>query len=268
MSTKLTQERLKELLHYDPDTGVFTWLVSRGIKTKAGDVAGNPESGSPLRVCIDYVSYPADRLAWLYVYGTYPTKTVRHVNYDVRDCSLKNLTLDRSETDLTAQRLRELMHYDPETGVLRWLVTVGSRASAGSEVGRNDVSHGYIRRTIDKVRYAEHRLVWLYMTGRWPASQIDHINGDRADNRWANLREATDAQNRQNMKKRRGGTSKYPGVCWVARRQAWSARITINYKGHHLGFFRDEEAAYSAYLKAKAELHTFQPVPREALNGL
>jgi hypothetical protein len=165
-------------------------------------------------------------------------------------------------TELTQARLKELLHYDPVTGIFTWRVTVSSKAQAGNAVGRADILHGYVRRHVDKQRFSEHRLVWLYMTGSWPENQLDHINGDRTDNRWGNLREATDAQNRQNMAKRKGSSSNLLGVKWSKLRGKWMASITRDYVTKHLGYFADELDAHQAYIRAKASLHTFNPTPR------
>lgn len=263
MDNKLTQERLKELLHYDPETGVFTRrvTVSNG-RFKAGSVAGTVGSKGEVKVTLDRRAYSAAKLAWMYTCGTYPAGLVKPLNGDSSDYRARNLYLAGSPPKLTAERLRELVSYNPVSGELVWLRTVSSTAVAGKPVGKLDISHGYLRRTVDCVRYAEHRLVWLYMTGEWPESQIDHVNGDRKDNRWENLREATDSENRQNMARRSNGSSRFPGVRWFKRDQRWAAAITKDYKQKHLGYFDSEEAAFSAYCAAKAELHTFNPTPR------
>lgn len=93
---------------------------------------------------------------------------------------------------LTAERLRELLSYDPETGWFTWRVTRSSngRADAGSRAGalRSD---GYRHVTVDQHKYKEHRLAWLYMTGKWPEADLDHKNNTRDDNRFSNLRAAS-----------------------------------------------------------------------------
>lgn len=90
---------------------------------------------------------------------------------------------------LTAERLREVLEYDPAIGVFRWLIKPCGQISIGDIAGCRH-GEGYVQiRVIGRI-YLAHRLAWLYMTGEWPISLIDHRNLDRSDNRWSNLREA------------------------------------------------------------------------------
>jgi hypothetical protein len=130
---------------------------------------------------------------------------------------------------ITAERLRELLSYDPETGVFRWLV----RRLPGN-IRKQSIS-GYRGIHIDGRRYKCSRLVWLYQTGEWPTHEIDHVNGDRVDNRFCNLREATLTENRWNSRKRVNNTSGYKGVSWDSARSLWKARINVGGKEKHLG---------------------------------
>lgn len=100
--------------------------------------------------------------------------------------------------------------------------------------------------------------------GAWPDGEIDHINGDRKDNRLENLRLATSSENKQNIGLKSNNRSGFTGVSWFAAAKKWRADITIAGKMRHLGRFDTPEAAAEAYAKAKAELHTFNPVARAA----
>jgi hypothetical protein len=102
-----------------------------------------------------------------------------------------------------------------------------------------------------------HRLVWLWVKGHYPDSglTIDHINGDRGDNRFANLRPATNSQQKANCGLRATNTSGYKGVSWDKPSRKWRAKINSNGTEHRLGLFASPEAAYKAYCDAAARLH-------------
>jgi hypothetical protein len=147
---------------------------------------------------------------------------------------------------LTAERLRDLLIYNPETGLFSRRVGK-ARARAGAVCGDLD-SHGYVRISLDCKRYLGHRLAWLYVHGCWPAADIDHINGVRTDNRLANLREAA---RRNNLANRRGhASSGLKGAYWHGQNGCWYSRIGVNGKSIHLGCFDTAEEANAAYLAA------------------
>ena len=157
---------------------------------------------------------------------------------------------------LTAQRLRYLLHYDPETGIFVRRVAVGrhGRHKAGLIVGHQNAGDGYITIRVDGPLYLAQRLVWLYMTGEWPKHQIDHKNLTRNDNRWSNLREATHGQNVQNSSLRKNNTSGFKGASIIKTQytlaRPFRARITVNSKEIGLGYFATAAEAHEAYLKA------------------
>ena len=161
---------------------------------------------------------------------------------------------------ITQERLKELLDYNPETGLFTWLVSKGTRREDG--IAGSLHPEGYWQIGIDGKLYKAHRLAWLYMTGEWPKDQIDHINGIRDNNRFINLREATQAENHQNRALNANNVSGYPGVSWHKRDCKWQGHITLDGKQKHLGYFDTPEVAHSAYLAAKAELHTFNPTVR------
>lgn len=156
--------------------------------------------------------------------------------------------------DLTLQALRDLLHYDPETGAFTWLVRVNSRVPAGARAGKID-PHGYVRIGIGGRHYLAHRLAWLYVTGEWPPAEIDHRDRDPGNNRWANLRDATHAQNQRNTAAQCNNTSGFKGVTWHKGRRKWMAFITVDGKHRNLGRFDTAEAAHAAYVLAATEHH-------------
>ena len=158
---------------------------------------------------------------------------------------------------VTQERLKELLNYNPDTGIFTWLVTrnaYGGGVRPGSIAGDKD-SHGYWRIGIDGTRYPLHRLAWLYVRGAMPENHIDHINGDKADNRLCNLRQATRFENLSNRGKNKNNSSGYKGVWFNKKLGKWIAGITHNNKAKHLGVFETPELAYEAYCKKAAELH-------------
>lgn len=151
--------------------------------------------------------------------------------------------------DLTADRLRALMHYNPETGEFSRRVHLSNRSRGISAIG-NKHSQGYIIICVDGKPLRAHRLAWLYVYGEWPKEQIDHINGIRNDNRIANLRDITHIEN----KRHRVAAVKPGRLLGAGFHKAtgrWSSQITANYKKIHLGYFKTEREAHEAYLAAK-----------------
>jgi len=156
--------------------------------------------------------------------------------------------------DLTPQRLRQLLEYDPATGVFTRLISLKGRNARAGDIAGSPHIRGYWAISIDAKLYLAHRLAWFYMARRWPREQIDHKNGDRLDNRWSNLREATPAQNNFNSKKPKNNTSGFKCVAWHKKLQRWRAYITINDRHRHIGLFDNKEDAHAAYCRAAKEL--------------
>lgn len=153
---------------------------------------------------------------------------------------------------LTAERLRSRLRYDPLTGQFFWLARGQGVPDPSREAGRVN-SNGYREICVDLRLYSAQRLAWLYMTGSWPAGDVDHEDTARANNRWANLREATKAQNQANSRVRKSNTSGFKGVHFGGGR--WQAQIRINGKKVHLGCFDTPEAASGAYERALLAAH-------------
>ena len=151
----------------------------------------------------------------------------------------------------TREQVAERLIYEPSTGVFRWRKQVGQLTKGGSVAGGVN-SHGYHRISILDRAYATHRLAWLLMTGEWPADQIDHIDGNKSNNAWSNLRAATGKQNCANKKTTNRLGLK--GVRLDKRWQRYYAQIEINGRSKHLGSFGTAEAAHDAYMKAAREV--------------
>lgn len=155
---------------------------------------------------------------------------------------------------LTQSRLRELLHYDSGTGVFRWLVAPGKRSDLKGAVAGSPQYQGYICICVDFQKHRAHRLAWLYMTGAWPDAHIDHINGDKGDNRFANLRGATKAQNEMNKGLRCHNTSGATGVYWSRAAGKWQAYIRIDGRSRYLGVYQNIDDAKAARREAEIAL--------------
>ena len=162
---------------------------------------------------------------------------------------------------ISQEELKSLLHYDPETGVFTWKVNRKGGAREGKTTGYKS-KIGYVQICVNAKLYYAHRLAWFYVYGIWPNNDIDHINGLKYDNRLCNLRRATRTENNQNTEKYSNNVSGLRGVYWHKAAQKWCAEIKVNGKKTYLGLFDTKELAHNAYLKAKAELHEFQPTPR------
>ena len=154
--------------------------------------------------------------------------------------------------DLTVDLLNELFEYGKETGKLYWKVT-RQRGNVGDEVGC-DNGRGYLVTRINNKNYKVHRVIFLMHKGYLPKT-LDHVNGDRADNRIENLRAVTRSQNQHNRKLNKNNTSGYKGVSFDARLKLWKASICLEGKRIHLGSYKTLEEADSVVRKAREELH-------------
>lgn len=156
---------------------------------------------------------------------------------------------------LTQDRLKTLLTYDPDTGIFVY-AKARPKVQVGAIAGHVHKGHGYNQIKIDGKLYLAHRLAWLYVYGRWPQEQLDHINRIRTDNRLANLREVTNAQNCQNRPVQRNSTSKCAGVTWNKTLNKWHTRISLNNQRKHIGWFLTFEDAVATRHQAEQNFHT------------
>lgn len=155
--------------------------------------------------------------------------------------------------DLTAETVWKLLDYDHQTGVMTRRVSTGLKSLQGMIAGTVTV-HGYRAISLRGRSYFAHRLAWLYMTGEHPCGWIDHIDGCRTNNRWANLRDVTPQVNKQNLRKAHvdSGT----GLLGAYRhRDKFRSIIGLNGVKHWLGSFDTAEEAHAVYIEAKRRLH-------------
>src|SRR5215472_932811 len=157
--------------------------------------------------------------------------------------------------DLSPELIKSYFDYSPETGQLRWIDRPARRIHIGDIAGFPD-DQSRIKIGIGGKEYFAHRIIWVWVTGKWPDKEIDHINENPSDNRWANLREATPSQNHRNRGKQRNNTTGYKGVTFVRARNKYVAGVKLNGKRYNVGrTFSTAEEAYEAVCKLAAKLH-------------
>lgn len=160
---------------------------------------------------------------------------------------------NRSGLFVSIDRLRELFVLTDEGRLVNRIAR--RHSPVGSVAGTLDVSNGYRRVRVGGVRLKEHRVAFAMHHGHWPAGEVDHIDGDRQNNRPANLRDVSRAENGQNQRRpRKGSRSGLLGV--IAHGNRWRAEIKSHGKTKNLGAFATPEEAHAAYLQAKREIHS------------
>lgn len=157
---------------------------------------------------------------------------------------------------LTAERLREVLSYDIETGVFRWRTVPPKKKYLLGKVAGRIGTGGYVRIQVDGREYQAHRLAWLYVHGTFPRQQVDHIDGNRQRNAIANLRDVSASANQQNQRRAQSGSASgrlgaHPGKA----PGRFYAMIAVDGVNRYLGTFDGAEAAHAAYLAAKRALH-------------
>lgn len=153
----------------------------------------------------------------------------------------------------TAEQVMELLAYEPSTGAFTW--KVGRRkVKAGDRAGKTD-SDGYRVIGISGRSHKAHRLAWLVTHGKWPTGEIDHINGNRSDNRIENLRDVDRGRNARNQTRlvKPETVSGLLGVTWHKPKNRWRACIRVGGRHTFLGYFDTPEAGHAAYMAAKRE---------------
>lgn len=255
----ITQDELKERIHYDPETGIFTWLKARP-KVLAREKCGSIDKGF-LTIYLEK-GYYAHHLAWIYMTGEFPKDAyILFKDNDKLNLKFSNLVYYprlklKKHADLTKEQLQLMLNYDPETGDFEWNFKINQAKKAGI---CND--EGYITIRIAGKKFQASRLAWLYMTGNHPEHEVDHIDKNPSNNKWKNLREATHLQNSGNRKIRGTNKTGHRGV-YEAKNGRFQVSITHNHIHHHLGVFDTKLEAALAYEEKAKELRGgfFEPI--------
>lgn len=166
--------------------------------------------------------------------------------------------------------LRQLLHYDPETGKLFWKdrkpewfsgsspesnCSVWNRKYSGKEAFTSIGSHGYKQGALFGVMTVAHRVIWAIVHDAWPVAEVDHRNGCKVDNRLVNLRAATKSENQRNKGVYSNNTSGFKGVFAHKKSGRWIAQIVVDGVSKNLGYFDTREAASEAYQDAALKWH-------------
>lgn len=256
MRKPLDASEVRAQFDYDPETGILTRKFLRAANLR-------PETGTMNRegylvVGINNGHEMAHRLAWAHVHGDWPSKQLEHINGDKADNRIANLRLRNPapKQDLTLERLKEVLRYEPETGKLCWLQTT-RWTRAGEEAG-SIRTIGYRAIMIDGVSHYAHRLAWLYVHGEWPKRHIDHLNGNRADNRIANLRDVSPSENYHNTTKLGpNNTTGYRGVARYADK--YVSQIMIEGKLTAISMRDNPQDAHADYVAKHIEIFGAPP---------
>lgn len=154
------------------------------------------------------------------------------------------------KNDLTQYQLKEILRYDPKTGLFVWLINPSPKVKIGDMAG-SVTAHGYVQVGINGFKYTAHRLAWLYVYGKFPPHQTDHVNHTKTDNRIENLRAVTNQENQQNKLLQANNTSGKVGVGWHKGTKRWRAYIKIGQKTISLGYYLEFKAAVKSRLEAE-----------------
>ena len=163
--------------------------------------------------------------------------------------------------------LRQLLRYEPETGKLFWrkrsadlfqnkkICNTWNSKFANAPAFTSKILGGYLIGSIHNKKYYAHRVIWAIQTGAWPKNHIDHKDGNRANNKFENIRDVTRGQNNSNKFSQKNSSSKYLGVSWRKRSKKWRVNVTKNGTTKYIGLFSDEIEAAKAYDHAAAQVH-------------
>jgi len=156
--------------------------------------------------------------------------------------------------DISNCYLRSIIKYDKSSGLFYWIKPPSNRVRAGDVAGSKE-PNGYIIIGVNGTAIQASRLAWFYVKGVWPPKMVDHINLNRSDNRWINLRLASNAQNKCNSKKHKDNKSGYKGVFWEKGCKKWRVQIHADGRRVHVGVYKNLIDAARAYDAAAIKFH-------------
>ena len=160
-----------------------------------------------------------------------------------------NNTDNTKDETFTQEYLKSILDYDLDTGIFTWKVNKSRRSNIGNVAGW--LYNGYREIGIDSKKYKAHRLAWLYVNGEMPKNLIDHIDGNRSNNKISNLREATYQENSENYKTPQTNKSGVKNVSWYKNLNKWVVSISVKQTGKTIGYFDDLELAELVAIEAR-----------------
>jgi|688.fasta_scaffold217163_6 hypothetical protein len=255
----ISQEIVKEYFSYNEETGKLHWRKKTSPKATSivvGSVAGCIHKHGYRVIWLFGKAYKATKLVYLYHKGIYP-KEVYCLDNKIDNSKIENLDIQYElpvNFTLNQEAVKFLFNYDLDTGIFTRKVSFNSQALKGSVAGGYNIN-GYIVIPINNLRVYAHRLAFIYVLGRLPYKDVDHIDRNTSNNAWANLRDCTASDNLCNTSLRIDNKSGYKGVFFIKRINKYYAYVAKNGKREHLGFFKTAEEANIAVMKKREELH-------------
>jgi len=161
----------------------------------------------------------------------------------------------KDDARLPIDVFKQLLNYDPETGLLTWKEPQKNGSMPAGSVAGSVAYTGYVKVQIKRKMYMAHRIAWLLTHGEWPSGFLDHIDNCRSNNRIANLRVVNAAQNSRNALMSSANTSGYKGVTWSKKSQKWQASVKVQGRSNHVGLFGTKELAAEAAQNARNRYH-------------
>ncbi len=246
-------EFIKKHFSYDPETGIFRWISKRkGVNV--GDVAGGLSPEGFIAIPVNTKAWKAGAVAYVFISGsTCPDGyIVAHKDGDRTNCRASNIEICKKAESWS---FKDMIDYNPNTGNFSWRHRFSPNGRPLTGAPGWPTNQGYVRIASGGVEIQAHRLAYRIMMGcDVPDGQeIDHINGDRSDNRWCNLRVVSRTQNNMNAKVKSNNSSGFTGVSYDKRRDSWAAEIKINKRKIFLGRFATLEEAVDSRRKAEIE---------------
>lgn len=152
---------------------------------------------------------------------------------------------------ITQAILKENLNYDSHTGIFSWKKSNNGRIKVGDVAG-SETTKGYLHIGLKGKIHKSHRLAWLYVYGSMPTKEIDHIDGDKLNNKISNLRQVSRSENMKNVKVRKNNTSGFCGVYWKGELNKWMVLIQSFGKTKYIGIFSDLSDAVKARIDAES----------------